>query len=255
MASKESTLKTFLVTLALAVVCSLLVAVSAVGLRARQETNRDLDRKRNILAVAGLYDPDIPIADAFEQIETRLVDLRTGEYSDDPPAATYDQQGALLDAQASDSVPPGEDIAGIARREHYSVVYLVRQDDEVTQIILPVRGQGLWDMMYGFLALDRDLQTVRGITFYQHAETPGLGGEVENPQWQASWANKKVYDEAGMVKIHVVKGVGRADDEIDGISGATLTVNGVTAMMSYWFGDSGFKPYIDRLKRDGVNDD
>ena len=102
-------------------------------------------------------------------------------------------------------------------------------------------------MMKGYLAVEPDFQTIAGLTFYEQGETPGLGGEVMNPGWKAKWAGKKIYDNAE-VCICVVKGAGSSEFEVDGLSGATITSNGVSSMLEYWLGDEGFGPYIEKEK-------
>ena len=89
------------------------------------------------------------------------------------------------------------------------------------------------------------------------AETPGLGGEIDNPTWKAQWVDKKIYDKDGSVQLHVVKGVAdksspQAVYQVDGLSGATLTVNGVTDLVQYWLGDDGFKKALERLQAEGA---
>ena len=107
--------------------------------------------------------------------------------------------------------------------------------------------------MYGFLALDPDLATIRGLTFYQHGETPGLGGEVDNPRWKALWPGRIAFDETGEPVIAVARGrVGTPQQDphrVDGLAGATLTSRGVTAMLRFWLGEHGYGPYLERLKR------
>ena len=102
--------------------------------------------------------------------------------------------------------------------------------------------------MYGFIALEEDGNTIQGLTFYKDGETPGLGGEINNPLWLAKWPNRKVYDESGEVEIHVIKGSAPPAQEapyrVDGLSGATITSNGVTFALQFWLGDNGFGPYI-----------
>ncbi len=254
--ARESVSKTFVVAIVLAAACSLLVSGAAIGLRSMQEANKVRDRKKNILIVAGLYDAKAAVEKSFQQIEPRVVDLATGEYAaeDQFDPETFDQRAAAKDPNLSVTIPSEKDLAGIGRREKYSLVYLVKKDDKLDQVILPVDGKGLWSTLYGFLALDGDLNTVKGITFYEHAETPGLGGEIDNPTWKAKWAGKKVYDDKGGVQLVVVKGV--ADEssphQVDGLSGATLTANGVTNLVQYWLGDDGFKKLLERLKSQGV---
>ncbi len=254
--ARESVSKTFVVAIVLAALCSLLVSGAAIGLRPRQEANKIRDRKKNILMVAGLYDAKASVEEAFQQIEPRVVDLASGEYvgKDQFDPETFDQRAAAKDPKLSITIPAEKDLAGIGRREKYSLVYLVKKDDKLDQVILPVDGKGLWSTLYGFLAIDGDLNTVRGITFYEHAETPGLGGEIDNPTWKALWADKKIYDDQGSVQLHVVKGAAdkNSPHQIDGLSGATLTANGVTNIVKYWLGDDGFKKMLERLKAGGA---
>ena len=79
---------------------------------------------------------------------------------------------------------------------NYGVVYFVMKAGQVDQLVIAVEGLGMWGTIYGFLSLDRDAVTVRGLTYYEHKETPGLGGEIGNPVWQALWRGRKAFDEA-----------------------------------------------------------
>ena len=255
--ARESVSKTFVVAIVLAAVCSLLVSGAAIGLRSKQEANKIRDRKKNILIVAGLYDAQASVEEAFKQIEQHIVDLATGEYVSkdqqlDPE--TFDQRQAAKNPELSVKIPREKDLAGIGRRAKYSLVYLVKKDGKLDQVIVPIDGKGLWSTLYGFLAIGGDLNTVLGITFYEHAETPGLGGEIDNPAWQAQWAEKKVYDKDGSVQLHVVKGAADKNSpyQVDGLSGATLTANGVTNLVKYWLGDDGFKKLMERLQAKGA---
>ena len=251
----ESVGRTYTVALIIFSVCSMLVSGAAVGLHDKQQANKELDRRKNILIAAGIYDANVPIAETFQMVDTKIVDLATGEYvsSDVLDPATYDQRLASLDADLSIRIPPQEDLAGLGRRERYSFVYFIKKDGKVDQVVLPVNGKGLWSTLYGFAALDADLNTVRGFTFYEHAETPGLGDKIDDPAWQKLWVGKKVYDEQGAVDIRVIKGIvdpnnPQAIHQVDGLAGATLTANGVTHLMQYWFGDHAFKPYLSAAK-------
>ncbi len=254
----ESLARPFYTVFVLAFVCSALVAGAAVGLRPLQEDNRDLDRKRHVLRAAGLYDAARPIGELFALVDTRLVDLASGEFvaegtlSPDSyrqlEAARSDDGGRLLGAD--------EDLARIRRLEKYSLVYLVKEGDRVAQYILPVRGKGLWSTMYAYVAIDGDLATIRGVSFYEHGETPGLGGEIVNPLWQKGWQGKKVYDQAGAVGLSFAKGKAAAEEpaksfQIDGLSGATITTRGVESLMEFWFGEHGFKPFFARRRAEG----
>ena len=255
--ARESVSKTFVVAIVLAALCSLLVSGAAIGLRPLKEANKIRDRKKNILMVAGLYDAAAPVEESFKQVEARIADLETGEFvSEDQQLdpETYDQRAAAKDPELSVKIPPEKDLAGIGRREKYSLVYLLKKDDKLEQVILPIDGKGLWSTLYGFLALEGDLNTVKGITFYEHAETPGLGGEIENPDWTAKWSGKKIYDEQGSVQFHIAKGAADKNNphQVDGLSGATLTVNGVTSLIKYWLGEDGFKKLLEQMKAEGA---
>lgn len=254
---KESTARTLLVALLVCLVCSVLVAGAAVALKPIQVENALLDKQRNILAIAGLGDPAMSGAEVQalfdERIVARLVDLDTGRFSDEFDAETFDPAAAARDPALSKNLTSLEDIASINRREQYSVVYIVEgADSQMETLILPVRGYGLWSTLHGFLALRDDLSTIQGFGFYQHAETPGLGGEVDNPRWRGQWPGKEVFDDNGDIAIQVVKGSAatagpNAQHEIDGLAGATLTANGVNHLLQYWLGEDGFGSFIDNL--------
>ena len=248
----DSISKTFGVALALCVVCAVVVSSAAVILRPTQEVNKLLDLKANILASAGLLQEGVSIETQFEQISTRVVDLQTGEFTDAVDAATYDQRKASKDPALSMALDPKQDPAKIKRRANYATVYMVEGEQGIEKIILPIKGYGLWSTLYGFLALEADFETVAGIGFYEHTETPGLGGEVDNPRWKASWVGKQAYNQ-GELAITVLKGkadMNRAGSEsqIDGLAGATLTTRGVDNLVRYWLGDEGFRPLINSLK-------
>jgi Na+-transporting NADH:ubiquinone oxidoreductase subunit C len=252
--SNDSTSKTLIVAFALCIVCSVIVSAAAVVLKPTQEINKDLDRKRNILAAAGMLDDSKTVDEQFSQVSARIVDLRTGKFADDDvDAQKYDQRKAAKDPAASDALSSDQDRAKVARREHYSLVYLVEDEQgEIDKIILPVRGAGLWSTLYGFVALEADANTIAGLGFYEHAETPGLGGEVDNPRWKALWPGKQVYRddavEIGLIKGSVNPAGANAAWQVDGLAGATLTSVGVTNLVQFWLGENGFEPFLNHLR-------
>lgn len=255
----EDMRKILLVALLLCLVCASVVSLAAVYLRPLQEANAELDRKKNILQAAGLMSPGINVEQRFaERIQTRMVDLETGRFTDALAVEGYDQRAASRNPAISKAIPADEDIASVRRRAQFIPVYLVLDDDQqLQQMVLPVHGYGLWSTMYGFLALGSDLNTVAGITFYSHGETPGLGGEIENPDWQAHWVGKQIFDGSMEPQLRVIKGrvdptLAGAEFKIDGISGSTLTGNGLTNMLQYWLGENGFGPFLHNLKESGV---
>lgn len=254
--SRDSTARVLTVAFLLCLVCSVLVSAAAVGLRERQERNKLEEKHKNILLAAGLYQPESPVAEQFRRIEARIVDLQTGEFDHSLDPAAFDSRSAARDPQTSVPIPPQQDLADIKRRSRYQDVYLVLEEGKLQQLILPVHGKGLWSTMYGFVALKQDLNTVSGFSFYEHGETPGLGGEIDNPAWKGLWPGKRIYDDAGELRIEVLKGtVDRQSDaaihQVDGLSGATLTARGVSNLMRYWMGKNGYRPLLERLQKEG----
>lgn len=253
----ESTAKIVLVTLAVCIVASLVVSTAAVLLEPAQRANQALERKRKILEVAQLLPGEDAgreaVEAAFEQVRTRLVDLDSGRFVDTPDPESYDQRAAARDPAQRVEIARERDIAGLGTRARYANAYLVRDGGRVSTLVLPVHGLGLWSTLYGFIALGSDFDTVIGIGFYEHGETPGLGAEVDNPRWRAGWSGKRVFGPDGEVRIEVVKGeVAGADPRaawrVDGIAGATLTARGVSNMLRYWLGEQGYGPLLARLR-------
>ncbi|WP_439134181.1 Na(+)-translocating NADH-quinone reductase subunit C, partial [Pseudomaricurvus sp.] len=208
MANKDSTGRTIGVALALCIVCSIVVSTAAVMLKPAQQANKKLDFNRNILAAAGLLEAGKSVPEQFEQITVKLVDMDTGTFTEVTEGADkYDQRKASKNPDRSTSLSGEEDVAKIKRRVDVTKVYLVENDEGVQTVILPVKGYGLWSTLYGFLALGgSDLNTVVGLGFYEHGETPGLGGEVDNPKWKAQFEGKKAYESDGSVGLTVSKG-------------------------------------------------
>lgn len=245
-AKKESLGKTVGIVVAVCLVCSIVVSGAAVGLRSLQQTNAALDKKSNILNAAGLYEMGMSnkeIESVYDsKVEPRFVNLDEGTFVE-APKPDYDMYKAAKETEYSTKVTNSN--VGFQRRPNVASVYLVRDDaGDVSRIILPVHGSGLWDLMYGFLAVDADGQTVRELIYYQQKETPGLGGEVQNPAWQDKWDGKELY-ENGEVAIRVVKNANPSNPHtIDALSGATLTSNGVENTIRYWVGEQGFGQFL-----------
>ncbi|CAA0119930.1 Na(+)-translocating NADH-quinone reductase subunit C [Halioglobus japonicus] len=256
MSSNDSIKKTLIVAFSLCIVCSVIVSTAVVMLKPIQEVNKTLDRKRNILAAAGMLVEGESVDEQFAQIQTRVVDLTTGKFADDAVNVDrYDQRKAAKDPAQSAELTADEDLAKISRREKYALIYIVQNPQgDIEKIILPIRGYGLWSTLHGFIALESDANTIAGLGFYEHGETPGLGGEVDNPRWKASWPGKLVYRD-GEVQVGLIKGAVDASAasaawEIDGLAGATLTSKGVTNLVHFWLGEDGFEPFLNNL-RDG----
>ncbi len=268
----DSLEKTIAIALSLCLVCAILVSFAAVALKPLQIHNKELDMKKNILDVAGLLEEGKDIdAEFAEKIEAKLVNLETGDYVEGMDVAQYDQRKAAKDPDQSVAIPKDKDIAHIRVKAKVAKVFLVKEGGVIKSIILPVHGYGLWSTLYGFLSLEADGQTVQSINFYDQAETPGLGGEVVNPNWRALWKGKKVYaetDQPSMEKgliaeaeigepaLSLIKGVvdnskPGSQYQVDGLAGATLTSTGVTNLVRYWMSKEGFAPYIAKVRAGG----
>ncbi|MDH7945106.1 Na(+)-translocating NADH-quinone reductase subunit C [Pseudohongiella sp. SYSU M77423] len=257
----NSVANTIKVALGLCVVCSIVISSAAVMLKPMQTANELLDRNKNILIAAGMFDPEVhsnaDVDAMFEQFTPRLVDLDEGRYLTEEEQQqlgidpqTYDQQTARNDPSMSIALSGADDVASIRRRADYATVYVIQNETGgYESVVIPVSGYGLWGIMYGYLALESDGNTIRGIGFYDHQETPGLGGEISNPRWQAQWPGKEVYGDDGDVAFQVVKGGGSGESQVDALSGATLTSRGVENMMRFWLGENGFGPYLDNEVR------
>lgn len=242
--------KTLSVAFWLCLVCAVLVAFSAVALKSLQEDNKAADMRRNILEVVGLWREGADIDEAFKRFEVKVIDLKTGELAKDVDPNTYDMRKAAKDSKLSEPLPRDKDVASIKRKPKYATVYFLKDENgELNALVLPVWGYGLWSTMYGFLALEPDCNTVIGINFYDQKETPGLGGEVVNPNWRALWKGKRIYDQAGTPVLRLIKGrvnpgQEKAEFLVDGLAGATLTSNGVSNLIRFWLGEEGYKPFL-----------
>lgn len=249
----ETAGKTLTVAAVLCGVCSVLVAGAVVVLKPKQAYNADIDFKKNVLMAAGMLKPGIDVNEAFQTIEPVIVDLETGKIAEGVDVKTFNQAKAEKEADTQVNLDKSQDIAGIKRISRLQKVFLVKKDGAIDQIVLHIYGKGLWSTMKGFLALDKDAVTVRGFNFYAHAETPGLGGEVDNPKWIAQWPGKKVYNEQMEPSIDVIKGVvdpssANAEYKIDGLSGATLTSVGVENTFQFWMSENGYAKFLENVR-------
>lgn len=245
----DSVPKTIFVAVTLCFVASMAVSALAVSLRPMQEANKLQDKQRNILQVAGLFEPGQNIEEAFQSFEPRILDIESGTFTDKFDPLTFDDRAAADDPELS--VALTDDPASIGRRSNYVTVYLLRDaEGEIDKVVLPIHGYGLWSTLYGFIAIEENGNDIFGLQFYEHGETPGLGAEVDNPRWKALWKDKKLRDEEGALQIVVAKTAPAAGNEyhIDGLSGATLTSDGVSNLVRFWAGEAGYEPFLAKLQ-------
>ena len=246
----NETIKTVTVAGLLCLICSIIVSSIVVSLRPKQAKNAELDMKKNILSSAGMLTKDADVNALFDTLDTMIIDLETGKQVTEVEANSYNQVEAVKNPKYSVNIPADKDVANLKTRSKYAKVYLKKNDaGNVETVILAHWGKGLWSTMYGYIALGgEELNTIRGFAYYAQGETPGLGGEVDNPSWKKQWIGKKVYGEEGLVKFKVAKAESTGKYAVDGLSGATITANGVSSSMKYWFGSHGYKQAIQNLK-------
>ena len=251
---QTSRLKAIVVVLLVSTICAITVSVTAVTLRPLQLANLEKVRKARManllqsLQEAGEAGSTV----VAPSIQVVLVDLADGSIIKGVDPLSYDQRAAALDGRSNVAIPPEADIADIGRRAQYAPVYLVRRKSELKLVVLPVRGAGYQSMLYGYLALRPDLKTIASLTFYEQAETPGLGDRITDPSWLAKWPGTKIADKAGTLRIAVVQGGARQPYEVDGISGATRTGSGVANLLNFWLGDFGFGPFLKRFAAEEI---
>ncbi|NRA42903.1 MAG: Na(+)-translocating NADH-quinone reductase subunit C [Pseudomonadales bacterium] len=242
MLNKEA-INTLVVAMVLCLVCSILVSAVAVALKPQQTANKELDLRKNIISAAGLLKPNATaedINDTFAKFESKLVDIETGMYVD-----SADNTALVARADAP---------AGLATVKQYQEVFVYQPTGTPELYVLPIYGPGLWGAMYGFLVLESDANTIKGLSYYQHKETPGLGANVELDSWKSLWQGKSAFADNGKVNIVVgSKNISNAtpktdDGYIDGLSGATLTTAGVNSMIRFWLGEPGFANYLNNIK-------
>lgn len=245
----DSVPKTIFVAVALCLVASMIVSAAAVTLRPIQEVNKLKDKQVNILQVAGLYEPGTDVLEAFAAFEPKVLELASGAFTDQFDPASFDDLAAADDPETSIALT--DDPASIGRQSKFVTVYLLRDaDGALDKVILPIHGYGLWSTLYGFIALEENGNDIFGLQFYSHAETPGLGAEVDNPRWKSMWPGKKLQDASGELQIQVAKTPSQAGPEyhVDALAGATLTSVGVHNLVRFWMGEAGYAPFLSNLK-------
>ncbi len=231
---------TIIFTIVICLVCSTLLALASSGLRERKERNRALYVKKNILKVVNLYNRDMGLSD--EEVE----DL-------------YEKsiQGMVIDKKGEEikDVLPGD--TKTLKKKDLHPLYLHVENGKSLVYVLYVEGKGLWSTVKGYLALDADAETVTGIAFFDHGETPGLGGEIEKDWFTTQWKGKRIFDPEGkLTPTQIVKGkvagskyAKEAEYYVDGISGATLTGNGINKFIAKDL--KVYEPFLRKIRKKG----
>ena len=250
----ERPLRTLLVALVVCAVCSVLVSTSAALLRPLQRANRERERQAKVVELIERQPGLKAMLDAAEDGDVRevVVELASGDVADwaDPAEVAAARAD---DPASSAAIPADRDLAGIGRRPLLSTAYVVRESGRLALVLLPVYGRGYDSTIRGYVALDEDANTVRGVTFYEHGETPGVGGEVlGDEEWLGAWIGRRVRDADGRLRIGTsLRELGPDDPDaafqVDVVSGATKTSGGVGNLLRFWLGDDGFGPFLQRL--------
>lgn len=239
---KDSTPKTLAFALAVALGAAIVVSIATVTLRPLQKVNLERERQARIVAMVSRAIGETGTLTAY------MVDLETGRLARDMDPVTFDAEAAAKNPETSIAIPQAADIAGLGRRAKHAAVFVRFEGEKPALLVLPVYGQGYQSTLWGYLALKGDGNTVAGLSFYKQGETPGLGARIMEPAWQALWPGKRLADETGTLRVQVTKGSAKGPHEVDGITGATRTNNGVTSLLRFWLGDFGFGPFLKRLK-------
>jgi len=256
--NNDSPVKAVLVVLLVALVASFLVSASVVILRPIQLNNQLLDRSTNIMKISGLLPAGAALSDEemlalFKSLDARIVDMDAAAFVSGVDPYKFDSRKAVSDPETSVLIPSEFDSASLGRRSGFTLVFLVWDDDELTRIILPIYGSGMWSVMYGYIALEPDFNTIADMTFYEQNETPGLGDQITHPDWLAQWRGRQIYDDHDDLRFAVAltrvnPGSLSAPYEVDALTGATVTANAVTALVHYWFGDHGYRSFLRHLR-------
>ncbi len=256
--TKDSPLKALIVVVAVSLACSVLVSTASITLKPIKLLNQKVERSRHIVGLTGLVEEgkalsNDEILQAVEQLDVRIIDIDTGEFDESIDAEQFDARAVVNDPDLSVAIPADDDIARLGRRARHATVYLVWDGEDLKRVILPIHGQGMWSTLYGMLALEVDLNTVGAVTFYEQAETAGLGDQITRPDWLFKWRGRELYNRDGEVVFRVASGPvdensAAALNQVDAISGATVTAVAVTRLVEFWFGPSGYRPFIDKLK-------
>ena len=252
----DNPIKAILVVMLTALVCSVLVTLTAVKWQPIQQAYQNLDRNRALVEISGLIHETEQLTNSevislLQKIEARVVNLGTGETDLSHNPKTFDGWLADNNPELSEEIPTELDLAKLKHRSRLVNAYLIidSENGQLKRLVLPIYGKGMWSKIFGFIAVENDLNTIAGITFYQQTETAGIGDKILDPNWQKSWRGRKLFDENNTL-LHggdlnrISPSELGALHQIDAISGATVTVDAVKDMVRYWFGPHGYINFL-----------
>ncbi len=244
---RQSNSYTFIFISIVALIAALILSIASQALKERQQINVEVDMKRNILAAVGLLDRGVCTAGG-EGCDISCC------YSKNIKSYVVNSLGEQVKEETlvPESIIIENEIDKPEKERKYPL-FVRKNKDGVSAYCIPIIGKGLWSTLYGYLALEKDLVTVKGVTFYKHGETPGLGAEIDKEWFLNNFKGKKIRDQSGkLVPVRVVKGKVNpssrtAIHEVDGISGATLTCKGVNELIKESL--KRYEPYFNSVRR------
>lgn len=245
----ESRTKTIGIAFIVATVCAILVNGATVILRPIQAQNRAAEQQVRlealVSAIPGMR--DLIGESGGNALSAVIIDLEEGAAASEVTPETLET--ALQDPSNWTALSPAEDIAGISTRPDYAQIYILRDAEKVSLVILPIAGTGYNGRIQAMLAMHGDMNTIAGLAITEQSETPGLGARIEEQAWQSNFAGTRVKDDRGSTRFTVARGPASNDYEVDGITGATRTSNAVTQMVRFWLGQQGYGKLADAIRR------
>ncbi|MEY4134411.1 MAG: hypothetical protein RL386_761 [Bacteroidota bacterium] len=225
-------------TVIMTLVVSVVLAFLVIGLRPIHSASEAVFKKKDILkSISDQLPGDLKVMSDKEILD--LFDSKMEQY-------VLDANGKLVEGIKAESIDMAAEEKKPANERHYPL--FVYKGDKGKLYLTSIRGNGLWDKIWGYVAFGEDLNTIAGVSFGHAAETPGLGAEIsDNPNFPAQFRGKQILEEGNYVSVAVVKGgVKKPAHEVDGISGATITSVGVSEM--FHKGLQPYLPYFESLK-------
>ncbi|TKB49315.1 Na(+)-translocating NADH-quinone reductase subunit C [Ferrimonas sediminicola] len=250
--NKDSVLGTMTFSVVLCLLCSFMITGTAEVLKERKLAKKRSELKRYVLVAANVEGDDIDeLFDA--RVTPMLVNLDSGTMENLSAKEILDFDDRMAAINPDTSIKPRKDTARIKRRANQARVFKVTDDNgQLASVVMPIHGKGLWSVVYGYVAVQPDLNTIEGLVISEHGETPGLTDFLKDPQWLSGWHDKRIFDDSGKPVLAVVKGGAKKGDihGVDGVSGATKTGRGLQKAVTFWFGPEGYQTFLNTFKKE-----
>jgi Na+-transporting NADH:ubiquinone oxidoreductase subunit C len=246
---KDSVAGTMVFIIILSLVCSFMITGTVEILKERKLAKKREEVQQYVLKAAGIDISQGDFSELFTQrVQPKMVNLATGKVTEKANLLDFDGRMAAINPETS--TKPKKDIAKIKTMATDIRIFEVYDTKgQLASIVMPIYGKGLWSIIYGYMAIKPDLNTIENIVFYEHGETPGIADFITDPQWLALWQGKTLFDAKGNIAIKVIKGGAKDGDihGIDGVSGATRSGVGIQRLVEFWFGVEGYQTYLHTL--------